>query len=147
MVFWVFSVERELFQRLISSRWSDIMYLPRRYFKDFISLCSIFASHKVFVEMAVPTVLEIIDRTMIKSGLSSKLQHEPSCWGGALFSWPSDEDIVRYPCGHHLDLANTTQTKTHFARLRKGHDGRWEAQHEKLIMVEAAVPMLPLFGA
>ena len=43
--------------------WSDIYYIPRRYFTEFIELSNVFLAVPVFHEVAIPTILNIIDKT------------------------------------------------------------------------------------
>jgi hypothetical protein len=45
------------------ARWSDIYYIPRHFFAEFIELSEIFLAVPVFHEIAIPTILHIIDKT------------------------------------------------------------------------------------
>lgn len=42
---------------------SDIFYVPRRFATRFTILSSIFRKHEVFLEIAVPTIFRLLDRT------------------------------------------------------------------------------------
>ena len=46
--------------------WSDLYYIPRRYFEDFINLFEFFAQgdFEIFHEVAVPTIAHIIDSSL-----------------------------------------------------------------------------------
>ena len=58
--------------------WSDIYYIPRRFFADFILLSAVFSSEQAFHENAIPTIIHIIDQTrrpvVPASAASSALQ-------------------------------------------------------------------------
>ncbi|TID25905.1 UDP-galactose transporter [Venturia nashicola] len=43
--------------------WTDIFFIPRSYFQDFVTLATIFSAHGVFLEVAIPTIVKIIDLT------------------------------------------------------------------------------------
>jgi len=98
--------------------WSDIYYIPRRFFRDFVELSDIFLAVPVFHEVAIPTMLNIIDRTYRQLPSRSVIAPIGDCWGTCCTSNPSVEDIAWKRCGHRLDYVNEDVTASHYSRLR-----------------------------
>jgi hypothetical protein len=86
--------------------WSDIYYIPRRYFADYIFLSSIFAGFGVFHEIAVPTILHIIDQSRREHRSRSVIYRLGDCWGDCCASGPDVADVRWNRCGHRLDYMN-----------------------------------------
>ncbi|KAF2668334.1 hypothetical protein BT63DRAFT_425654 [Microthyrium microscopicum] len=99
--------------------WSDMYYLPRRFFQDFINLGGVMTSVQVFHEIAVPTIWNIIDKTYSLHASQSVLHRWGDCWGDCCAGSPLVEDIAEHRCGHHVDFLNWEITSTHFDRLER----------------------------
>ncbi|KID81920.1 UDP-galactose transporter [Metarhizium guizhouense ARSEF 977] len=99
--------------------WSDIYYIPRRFFGDFIRLSEVFSNPQfdVFHEVAIPTIVHIIDNSRRESPHIPVVNHISDCWGDCCSSNPSVDDVLRYPCGHRLDYLNKPVTEAFFAKL------------------------------
>ncbi|KAK9435766.1 UDP-galactose transporter [Metarhizium brunneum] len=99
--------------------WSDIYYIPRRFFQDYIRLADIFSNPQfnVFHEVAIPTIVHIIDNSNRKNPHIPVVNHISDCWGDCCSSNPSVDDVLRYPCGHRLDYLNETVTEAFYAKL------------------------------
>ncbi|KHO11536.1 PLC-like phosphodiesterase, TIM beta/alpha-barrel domain protein [Metarhizium robertsii ARSEF 23] len=95
--------------------WSDIYYIPRRFFQDYIRLSDIFSKPQfnVFHEVAIPTIVHIIDNSHRKNPHIPVVNHISDCWGDCCSSNPSVDDVLRYPCGHRLDYLNKTIKRSH----------------------------------
>ncbi|KAM4062782.1 nucleotide-sugar transporter [Hirsutella rhossiliensis] len=89
--------------------WSDIYYVPRRLFADFIVLAETFAAFDVFHELAVPTIVNIIAQTR-SSPERSALAFVDDCWGSCCASNPTIEDVITTRCGHRLDYLDENVT-------------------------------------
>jgi UDP-galactose transporter len=95
--------------------WSDIYYMPRRFFKDFIYLVDhVFIDF--FHEMSISTIMHIIDQTRSLSADTTLIDDLP-CWGSCCSQNPSEEQLLGHRCGHKLDLPNGTATIMHFEQL------------------------------
>jgi hypothetical protein len=97
--------------------WSDIYYVPRRFFEDFISLSKTFAEHKVYHEVAIPTMLHIIDRSRQESPLTTVLDRFGDCWGSCCASDPAIRDVLWARCGHRLNYKNEEVTNAFYDAL------------------------------
>lgn len=86
---------------------------------DFIKLSEIFLAVPVFHEVAIPTILEIIDKTYEKRPSRSLITRVGDCWGDCCASNPSVEDVLWKRCGHRLDLQNKKVTNAHFQHLKQ----------------------------
>jgi hypothetical protein len=73
----------------------------------------------VFHEVAIPTILHIIDQTYERRVGRSLIERLGDCWGNCCSSNPTVEDIFWSRCGHRLDLQNEVVTNAHFHRLRQ----------------------------
>ena len=85
--------------------WSDIFYIPRRFFVDFIYLSRVFASFHSFHEVAVPTIVNIIDRTYRRQGHATRsvVNHIGDCYGSCCSPGATIDDVLEKRCGHRLD--------------------------------------------
>ncbi|UJR07237.1 hypothetical protein I4U23_011525 [Adineta vaga] len=92
--------------------WSDIYYIPRRFFKVFIDLANIFHSFDSFHEVAVPTIVNIIDLNYRLTPHHSVITKLSDCWGSCCASGVQPNDIKSKKCGHRMDLANEQIMKT-----------------------------------
>ncbi|TAQ84108.1 hypothetical protein B7494_g7573 [Chlorociboria aeruginascens] len=96
--------------------WSDIYYIPRRFFADFIFLSEIFMDFPVWHEVAIPTILHIIDQTR-SSRARSVLDRIGDCWGSCCASSPDVQDVLWNRCGHRLDYLDEPPVDAHYGRL------------------------------
>ncbi len=94
------------------SRWSDIYYIPRRFFNDFIDLGNVFYAAGSFHEVAVPTMLNILDLTYRSTPFHSLITRIGDCWGDCCANGAGSNDIKRKRCGHRMDLANDNVRKS-----------------------------------
>ncbi|KHO00247.1 Nucleotide-sugar transporter [Metarhizium album ARSEF 1941] len=99
--------------------WSDIYYIPRRFFADFIRLARVFSDPRfdVFHEVAIPTIVHIIDNSRRESPDRPVVDGISDCWGDCCSSNPSVGDVLGHRCGHRLDYRNETVTDAFFAKL------------------------------
>jgi hypothetical protein len=97
--------------------WSDLYYIPRQYFSDFITLAEVFAGLNVFHEVAIPTILHIIDETRQSHPTRSIIERLGDCWGDCCASNPTVVDILWKRCGHRLDFTAEDVFNVHFKRL------------------------------
>ncbi|KAI9765212.1 MAG: hypothetical protein M1840_007704 [Geoglossum simile] len=105
---------------------SDIYYIPRRFFEDFIYLSAVFYDLKVFHEIAIPTMVTIIDNTHRASIIGDSSQISPlDCWGSSRSSssGPSRHDTTWRKCGHKLDYSDRDVTLAFYDRLAQS--ARW----------------------
>ncbi len=87
-------------------RWSDIYYIPRRFFNDFIDLTNIFYETDLFHEVAIPTMINIIELTYRPTSSHSVITRLADCWGHCCANGASPTDIKQKRCGHRMDLTN-----------------------------------------
>ncbi|CAF4099219.1 unnamed protein product [Adineta steineri] len=92
--------------------WSDIYYIPRRFFRDFIDLTSVFYAIRSFHEVGIPTMINIIDLTHRLTPSHSIVTRIADCWGHCCAGGSSENDIKQKRCGHRMDLANEGIKKT-----------------------------------
>ncbi|XMA07251.1 hypothetical protein WAI453_000042 [Rhynchosporium graminicola] len=85
--------------------WSDIYYIPRHLWVDYIYLAAFFGAREVFHEMAVPTIMHILDQSRRKRELSSIINYIGNCFGGCCAGGGKLDDILSHRCGHKLDYA------------------------------------------
>jgi hypothetical protein len=97
--------------RLEFLRWSDIYYIPRRFFNDFIDLTKIFYAAGSFHEIAIPTMLNIIDMTHRTTPFHSVITRLGDCWGHCCANGAKPVDIKQKRCGHRMDLVNNDVRK------------------------------------
>ncbi|KAF2839219.1 hypothetical protein M501DRAFT_772361 [Patellaria atrata CBS 101060] len=98
--------------------WSDIYYLPRRLFPDYIFLNSIFFGQlRLFHEVAIPSMLRIIDDTRRSNPTESIITRLGDCWGHCCADGVKREDVLWRRCGHRLDFTREEIWGTHWERL------------------------------
>ncbi len=85
-------------------RWSDIYYIPRRFFKDYIDLGNIFYEAHSFHEVGIPTMLNIIDLTYRPTPFHGIITRITDCWGHCCATGAQPSDIKGKRCGHRMDL-------------------------------------------
>ncbi|KAL2876535.1 hypothetical protein SGCOL_008110 [Colletotrichum sp. CLE4] len=97
--------------------WSDIYYIPRRFFADYIFLSEIFAGFGVFHEVAIPTIVRIIDQSRRRNPYRSIIDHISDCWGHCCSSNPKIRDVLGARCGHRLNYLEEAPTKAFYDKL------------------------------
>jgi hypothetical protein len=105
-----------------SCRWTDIFFVPRSYFQDFITLSSIFSAHEVFLEVALPTMVNIIDLTRQRHPHLSVITKLADCFGGCCSDAHSAEEILWSRCGHRLNHQNNVTVNAQMGRLKEEAD-------------------------
>ncbi|KAF2395650.1 hypothetical protein EJ06DRAFT_484915 [Trichodelitschia bisporula] len=98
--------------------WSDMYYLPRRFFADFQHLSTIIASARIMHEIAIPTLWNIIDRTYSPHPSRSVIYRWSDCWGGCCDSGVKPGELAQKRCGHKLDYLNWETTRLHYDLLK-----------------------------
>ncbi|CZR70206.1 uncharacterized protein PAC_20107 [Phialocephala subalpina] len=83
--------------------WSDIYHIPRRFFADYIFLSSFFKDFGCFHEVAIPTIMHIIDQTRRVHETQSVMTQMGECWGGCCTGGPGVREVMTHRCGHKLD--------------------------------------------
>lgn len=99
----------------VCSSWTDVYYVPRKYFTDFIYLAHLM--DPMFHESAIPTMFNIIDRTYRHQDAGKEYVRLGDCWGGCCASNPTPEDIMWSRCGHRLNYLDPITTALHYDRL------------------------------
>ncbi|KAF8857864.1 hypothetical protein BDZ45DRAFT_726475 [Acephala macrosclerotiorum] len=100
--------------------WSDIYHMPRRFWADYMFLSSFFKDFGCFHEVAIPTIMHIIDQTRRAHPTQSVFTQMGECWGGCCTGGPGVREIMTHRCGHKLDYAHEGGRKianSHYARL------------------------------
>ncbi|KYK62109.1 hypothetical protein DCS_03256 [Drechmeria coniospora] len=97
--------------------WSDIYYIPRRFFADFIILAKVFLDHEAFHELAIPTIVRIIDDSRRASKEQTELDVIKDCWGWCCASNPTMEDVLTARCGHRLNYLDENVTNAFYNKL------------------------------
>ncbi|UJR11839.1 hypothetical protein I4U23_016019 [Adineta vaga] len=100
--------------------WSDIYYIPRHFFRDFIKLGQIFYAADSFHEVAIPTIINIIDLTYRLTPYHSVVTRLGDCWGHCCLNGASPDDIKRHRCGHRITLTNEDVKQTLIEILQSG---------------------------
>jgi hypothetical protein len=93
-------------------RWSDIYYIPRHFFRDFIDLTNIFYEFRSFHEVGIPTMLNIIDLTYRLTPFHTVITRLSDCWGDCCAGGAKPSDIKQKRCGHRIDLAQDPMKNT-----------------------------------
>ena len=99
--------------------WADLYYIPRRFFADWIVLSTIYASHDVFHEIAVASMVHIIDMSRRSHPTLPVITRFGDCWGGCCSGYPKGPEILWKRCGHHLNYLNQEHVKMHYGRLER----------------------------
>ncbi|KAG5744533.1 hypothetical protein H9Q72_013221 [Fusarium xylarioides] len=97
--------------------WSDIYFIPRKFFKDYIIAAPIFKSFDVFHEVGIPTMLHIIEQSHRESPYVPAMELFSDCWGYCCKDNPSIYDVTTYRCGHRLDYRNEQVTGAFYEKL------------------------------
>ncbi|TDZ18127.1 UDP-N-acetylglucosamine transporter [Colletotrichum orbiculare MAFF 240422] len=99
--------------------WSDIYYVPRRLFADFVFLASVYGCADLFHEVAIPTMLNIIDRSRRSEAqpFQSLIDRIGDCWGGCCDDSATPHDVLFTRCGHRLDYRKQDIVDAHYGRL------------------------------
>lgn len=97
--------------------WSDIYFVPRRFFKDFILLAAVFARIGTFHEVALPTMLNIIKNTRQTDSLNPVFDTISDCWGSCCASYPTVQDVFNNRCGHRLEYRDTRVATAYYNKL------------------------------
>lgn len=99
--------------------WSDIYWIPRHYFEDYIRLSKHFYNHKVFHEVALPTMIHTID-VMRRTDIDEDheiIYHLSDCFGGCCNNYTTKHDLIWRRCGHKLDLRDEKLANTFYNKL------------------------------
>ncbi|KAL9129687.1 MAG: hypothetical protein Q9217_001929 [Psora testacea] len=128
------------------SGWSDIYYIPRRFFTDFVFLSSVFGARDTHHEIAIPTMLHIIDNTRRPNPLISLTSLIGDCWGDCCAKGPRPRDILGRRCGHPMDYRNEDWVKPHFSRLEDeaallGHEMRQFGAEDTFMAHKSKTPL------
>lgn len=100
--------------------WSDFLYVPRRFFEEYIFLAGKMKEFEIYHEIAFPTILHIIDQTRRVHPSLPVLNRIGDCWGECCNGAPpTKRDLMTMRCGHQLDYRNEDVWKPHFERLEK----------------------------
>ncbi|KXH49157.1 hypothetical protein CNYM01_06939 [Colletotrichum nymphaeae SA-01] len=113
--------------------WSDIFYIPRRFFADFIFLSSVYGCADLFHEVAIPTMLNIIDRSRRseKAKFQSVIDRIGDCWGGCCDDSATAHDVKWTRCGHRLNYLNQEVIDAHYSRLDEQTAWLGQAERQK----------------
>lgn len=97
--------------------WTDIYFIPRRFFKDYIFLSEVFRQFGTFHEIAIPTMLKIIDRTRKANDGKPVMDLFSDCWGSCCRSNPTAQELTTARCGHRLDYTKEKERKPFYDKL------------------------------
>ncbi|KAK1984450.1 hypothetical protein LZ30DRAFT_711481 [Colletotrichum cereale] len=99
--------------------WSDIFYVPRRFFADFVFLSHVFGCADLFHEVAIPSMLNIIDRSRRSDAApyQSVIERVGDCWGGCCDDSATAHDVRWTRCGHRLNYLDQEVVDAHYGRL------------------------------
>ncbi|KAF9767864.1 hypothetical protein IL306_014907 [Fusarium sp. DS 682] len=99
--------------------WSDIYFIPRKFFKDYIVAAPIFKAFDVFHEVGIPTMLHIIDMSRRENRYIPAMELFADCWGYCCADNPTIYDVTTYRCGHRLDYRNEKVTGAFYDKLEE----------------------------
>lgn len=105
---------------MICVDWSDMFYIPERLFEDFVTLSDIFYQERVFLEIAVPMMLELLTR--YKKVDEYHAMETVRCFGGCCVEGNLD-NVHQYRCGHRLDHQRVDLVEAHFGNLKEWAKG------------------------
>lgn len=97
---------------ILLRRWSDIYYIPKHFFHDFINLGNVFHAVDSFHEVAIPTMIHIIDLTYQLTPFHSVITRLGDCWGNCCKNGSTPADIQWERCGHRIDLSDENLKRT-----------------------------------
>lgn len=95
--------------------WSDLYYIPRRFFAMYIELANIFIEREAFHEMVVPGIITLLQRVHGEDSLDELVD----CWGDCCHKNPTVEAVKSHRCGHRFDWLNAELTFAVLSRLDK----------------------------
>ena len=95
--------------------WSDMFYVPKTLWKPFIELINLFKKHNVWCEIAVPTVMNILQNEYPMIDFEIIKDCKGSCCES--FDFGRAADISSSRCGHRLMMEDEKASHAHFARL------------------------------
>lgn len=100
--------------------WSDFYFIPRHLFVDYIYLSAFFGATNSFHEMAIPTIVHIIDQSRRKNPWTSIMNWIGDCYGGCCNRGGDMESYNAARCGHAIDFtARSGVVEGHFSQLDK----------------------------
>ncbi|PMD62276.1 uncharacterized protein K444DRAFT_627235 [Hyaloscypha bicolor E] len=100
--------------------WSDIYYIPREYFADYVYLAAFYGAQNAFHELVIPSIMRIIDQTRRRKDFSSIINYLGHCFGGCCAPGADMNQLMSHRCGHKLDyLGNWDVINAHYERLDK----------------------------
>jgi hypothetical protein len=97
--------------------WTDVYYIPRRFFADYIFLSYLFGCVDLFHEVAIPTMLHVIDQSRRPNPYLPIIDRLGDCFGSCCDSSATVEDVLWTRCGHRLDYLNQGIVDAHYSRL------------------------------
>lgn len=100
--------------------WSDFYHIPRRFWADWIFLSGFFNDFGVFQEVAIPTMMHIIDSSRRLHPEQSVMTQLGECWGGCCTTNPTLRDVMTHKCGHKFnypDAVGNEVAAAHYKRL------------------------------
>lgn len=92
--------------------WSDMFYVPKRWFESYLKIANVFKNHNFPFDGAAPSILNFLLMHYPDTGV----EFIDDCTGGCCASF-GPETIRRTKCGHKLNLAVPEQVEAHFGRL------------------------------
>lgn len=102
------------------TEWSDIYYIPRHLWPDFIYLSAFFGAFNCFHEMTIPTMVHILDQSRREKPFTSIINWIGDCYGGCCNRGGDIEDYIAHRCGHSIDyLGDEHIFGTHYQRLEQ----------------------------
>ncbi|KAI1075284.1 nucleotide-sugar transporter-domain-containing protein [Whalleya microplaca] len=111
-------------QHLFCTGWADFYYIPREFFEDYIYLALAFHERLTFHEVAIATMIHIIDESRRRIPGRSIISRFPA-WGSCCAGEePSVREVMFHRMGHklHYDAENQLPVEAFYAKLDR--DGR-----------------------
>jgi hypothetical protein len=99
--------------------WSDLYYIPKRFFQPFIELTGSYGAMPLFHEIAIPTIWRIIERTYSTHPSNSVITKWGDCFGGCCHPAVFKDEILENRCGHKLNYLDWEVTRVHYDRMEK----------------------------
>lgn len=96
---------------------TDIYYIPRRFFADYIFLAPIFARFSVPHDVAVSTMVHIIDRTRRPHPNLGVVESSGEGWGMCYDGVVDRHALLWNRCGYGLDSLDAKLADVHYERL------------------------------
>jgi len=96
--------------------WSDIYYIPRHLWPDYLS--AFFGATQSFHEMAIPTMMHIIDQSRRQNHYNSIINLIGDCFGGCCNHGAALQDVLTHRCGHALNyMADSAVITGHYGMI------------------------------